>query len=190
MQGPADASALVRLAYEGTNLYVQVLQFDDAVCFDGSERGRQDCFELCVNGACAGFRFDVTQTRGDPPFVRRQRLGADLSATLDARHAPCTIRVLDNATDVAERKVFEAVYGVDMSKCKVIVYEFKLPMDEVTYAGAVKDLVPLKPGATFWLGVAIDDADVPAADDAVQLVAPATCTCVLAKEYGVEATLE
>ena len=190
VQGPADASALVRLAYEGTNLYVQVLQFDDAVCFDGSERGRQDCFELCVNGACAGFRFDVTQTRGDPPFVRRQRLGADLSATLDARHAPCTIRVLDNATDVAERKVFEAVYGVDMSKCKVIVYEFKLPMDEVTYAGAVKDLVPLKPGATFWLGVAIDDADVPAADDAVQLVAPATCTCVLAKEYGVEATLE
>ena len=72
------------------------------------------------------------------------------------------IKVLEDAREIEERKLIEDIYGVDLSKCKVIVTEFKLPLD---YAWSPESLpIKVESGGAFWLGFFIDDNDTPGSD--------------------------
>ena len=76
-----------------------------------------------------------------------------------------------------------------MSACKVIVYEYKLPMDEVTYKGELADLFPMQKGTKFWFGCAIDDCDVWGSNTSSPINAPTTYTPFNPKESGLEMEL-
>ena len=45
--GPKDCSAVIRMAYEGNNMYVQVIRFDDVVTF------HQPLFVNVLQGRCS-----------------------------------------------------------------------------------------------------------------------------------------
>jgi hypothetical protein len=193
IDGPKDASAIVRLAYEGNNLYVQVLRFDDVVSFHQpvSKSHMQDTFEIMINGFFDGFQWSVSNfTDAGPAMVRRRFFYNKLEDRTPAEHAPRSIRVLDNAKDIPERKLIEAVHGVDMTDCKVIITEFKLPIDKTTYRGSEEALFSVRPGATFWLGLMIDDNDVPGTDVQDLLVWPSSYGTFQPKEDGALAVFE
>jgi len=157
-----DCSGVVRLAYEGTNLYVQVLRFDDVVVFDPAAASQnQDTVELMINGFFPnGFQFCVGEFSTDGgPIWRRRFYAPKLALKIPAEVAPRVVKVLDNAEAVPERKLVEAATGEDLSQAKVIVTEFKLPIDARTWAGSEKDLFPVESGKGFWLGFMLDDND-------------------------------
>ena len=177
IDGPKDVSAVIRLAYQGNALYLQVLTFDDVPSFHQPvvRHHQQDGIEFCINGFLPGFKFDVTRTSDAGPIVIRQRFYfQNLDFLIPPDHAPRTVKVLANARDVPERRLIESIYGVDMADSPVIVTECKLPIDATTYKDAVKDLFPLKPGQTFRLGFLINDNDNPGTDVQNYLVWPAT----------------
>ncbi len=193
IDGPKDASAVVRLAYEGNNLYVQVLRFDDVVTFHQpvAKSHLQDTFEIMINGFFDGFQWSVSNyTDAAPGMVRRRFFFGKLEDRTPAEHAPRSVRVLDKAQSVDERKLIEAVYGVDMSDCKVIVTEFKLPIDKITYRGSEESLFSVRRGATFWLGLMLCDNDVPGTDVQDYLVWPSSYGTFQPKEDGALAVFE
>ncbi len=193
IDGPKDASAIVRLAYEGNNLYVQVLRFDDVVSFHQpmSKSHLQDTVEIMLNGFFDGFQWSVSNFTDDSPaMIRRRFFFNKLQDLTPAEHAPRVVRVLDNAKAVTERKLIEAVHGLDMSDCKVIVTEFKLPIDKVTYRGAEEAIFPVRSGASFWLGMMIDDNDTPGTDVQDVLVWPSSYGTFQPKEDGALAVFE
>ena len=98
--------------------------------------------------------------------------------------------MLDNAKEVRERSLIEAAYGVDMSDCKVIVTEFKPPIDKMTYHGSEESLFPVQSGATFWFGLMLNDNDVPGTDVQNFLVWPASYGTFFPKENGALAVFE
>ena len=106
------------------------------------------------------------------------------------RLCPRSIEVLPNARDVSERQLIESIYGEDMSDCKVIVTEFKLPIDKTTYEGAEDSIFPVRSGNGMWIGMAIDDNDVPGSDTQKMLVWPATYNTFGVKEVGAYAVFE
>jgi hypothetical protein len=73
---------------------------------------------------------------------------------------------------------------VDLSACKVIVTEFKLPIDKVTYRGSEASVFPVRSGASFSLGFLICDNDVPGTDVQDLLVWPASYGTFQPKEDG------
>ena len=83
---------------------------------------------------------------------------------IEPHHAPRIVKVLKDAQSVTERQLLENLYGVDLSKSSVVVTEFKLPIDKVTFAGAEQDVFQLGPGKSFWIGFFIDDNDTPYTD--------------------------
>ena len=181
------------MAYEGRNLYVQVLRFDNVVVMDQplERHYLQDCVEMCFNGFGPGFKFDITHTVDQGDIVYRQRFFFNkLDLLIPAEHAPRVIKVLDNARDVPERKIIESIYGEDLSDCKVIVSEFKLPIDEQTYGGDTAAMFPVASGKRFWLGFMIDDNDSPGADVQNLMVWPATYGTFSPKEDGALAIFE
>ncbi len=191
INGPRDCSAVIRMAYHDSDLYVQVLRFDDVVSFHQpvERHFMQDCVEMCINGFGAGFKFDITRTTDKGDIIIRQRFfGGKLDSLLAADHAPRVIQVLDDATAVPERELIESIYGEDLSRCKVIVTEFKLPIDDVTYAGAKDAKFAVAPGKTFWLGFMIDDNDEPGSDVQRLMVWPATYGTFNPPEDGAVAT--
>lgn len=188
-----DASAIIRLAYEGKSIYVQVIRFDDVVCFHQpvALHFKQDCVEMCINGFTKGFKFDVADTVDAGPMILRQRFfGEKLEMVLPRDHAPLSIKVLPTAKDVSERVLIENVLGENLADCKTIIYEFKLPIDEITYQGDVKSMFPLRPGQTFWLGFMIDDNDNPGTDVQNLMVWPATYGTFRDAEAGARAVLD
>ena len=193
IDGPRDVSAVVRLAYHGHAIYLQVLTFDDVPSFHqpAVRLHQQDGVEFCINGFRTGFTFDITGTQDAGPIVMRRRFG---SGTLDwlvpAEHAPRVVEILPDARDVPERRLIEAISGVDMADSPVIVTECKLPIDAVTYQDAVKDLFPLESGRTFRLGILIDDNDVPGTDVHDSLAWPATFGNTRPIDDGAIAVLE
>lgn len=190
--GPADCSAVVRLAHEGGNLYVQVIKFDDVVTMHQPLQlhYKQDSTELAINSYMKGFKFNVTRTQDHGDTVFRDRfVGAKLDLLLDPEKAPRHIAVLDNARDVEERKLIEGIYGVDLSASKVIVTEWKMPLD-YAFSGDPASGPGGKSGDTFWLGLFIDDNDVPGSDLQKYLSWPATYGTFEVKESGALATLE
>jgi hypothetical protein len=177
IDGPNDVSALIRLAYHGDALYLQVLTFDDAPSFHQpvGRHHRQDGVELCINGFRHGFKFDITRTSDSGPIVFRRRLDAShLDLLIPPDHAPRVVKALPDARDVPERRLIESIYGVDMADSPVIVTECKLPIDAATYSDAVKDLFPLQSGRNFRIGFVINDNDAPGPDVPNSLVWPAT----------------
>jgi Right handed beta helix region len=193
IQDPRDMSALIRLAYRGNDLYAQFLQFDDKVTFHQpvSRHYQHDGVELILNGFGKGFKFDATRTSDAGPIVIRSRFYVQkLDSLLDPAQAPRSIQVLDDASGVPERALIESVYGVDLARCRVIVTEFKLPIDATTYQGSPESLFPMKPGQTFRLGFLINDNDEPGTDLQHYLVWPATYSNFGPVEDGALAVLE
>jgi hypothetical protein len=86
--------------------------------------------------------------------------------------------------------LIESIYGEDMSACKVIVSEFKLPIDKTTYEAAEESIFPVRSGSGFWIGFMIDDNDVPGSDVQKMLVWPATYNTFGVKEDGAYAVFE
>ena len=98
---------------------------------------------------------------------------------------------MDNSIQVEERKLIEAVYGVDLSHSRAIIYEFMLPL---TAAGALRgdpSVIPkVESGVSFWLGMLINDNDIPGSDFQKYLLWPATYGNFNLKESGAIATFE
>ena len=167
MKGPGDCSALVRMAYEGNSLYFQVLTFDDIPVF-GNFPVWQNSVEIALNGVNPeGMQFIACKkSEKDGDVIWRNRFfdAAVKQMFLSPQKAPCVVKVLDNARDVPEREMLERLYGEDLSKAKVIVTEFKIPIDKETYVGAEKDVFPLGPGKGFWFTIFVDDSDSPYTD--------------------------
>jgi hypothetical protein len=188
--GPGDCSALVRMAYEGQNLYFQILQFDDVPVFYQLVQG--NCVELAINGAGdGGFQFVVYKNAEGNDIVWRNRFFSQLpQIEFDPSHAPRVVKVLPSAEAVTERAALEQLYGTDLSKAKVVVTEFKLPIDKQTYAGSENDIVELGPGKSFWIGFFIDDNDLPYTDVQQLISWPATFGVFSAKEEGAVAVCE
>jgi hypothetical protein len=191
IDGPDDCSAVIRLGYEGKNLYVQVIKFDDVVTMHQPLKFhyKQDSTEMCINGFMAGFKFNITRTReyGDTIF-RDRFMFPKLDLVTDTAQVPRVIKVLDDAREIEERKLIEDTYGVDLSKCKVIVTEFKLPLD---YAWSPEALpIKVESGASFWLGFFIDDNDTPGLDVQNLLAWPSTFQAYGDPQQGARATFE
>jgi hypothetical protein len=190
--GPADISGVVRLAHEGGNLYVQVIKFDDVVTMHQplAKHYRQDSVEFCINGYMNGFKFNVTRTQEHGVTVLRDGSGsAKFEKVFTDAEVPRSIQVLDNAAEVEERKLIESIYGVDLTQSKVIVTEFKLSL-ETAYTGKPTEVPSTKSGDTMWIGIMLDDNDVPGSDVQDLLVYPATYGTFALKERGCLATFE
>lgn len=158
----------------GAELYFQVLQFDDVPMFYSMVY--EDCVELAINGACGpGFQYICYKDAEGKDHVWRNRFFmAGSQKFIEPKHAPRIVKVLPDAQAVSERQLLENLYGVDLSKSKVVVTEFKLPIDKVTFSGAEQDLFQLGPGKSFWIGFFIDDNDTPYTDVQRFLQWPAT----------------
>jgi parallel beta-helix repeat protein len=188
--GPRDCSTVVRMAYEGQNLYFQVLQFDDVPTFYAMVY--EDCVELAINGACGpGFQFICYKDADGTDHVWRNRFFQGGSQRfIDPQHAPRIVKVLPDARDVPERRLVETLYGEDLSESKVVLTEFKLPIDAVTFAGAEQDVFSLGPGTSFSIGFFIDDSDTPYTDVQRLLQWPATFGMFNPPEDGARAICE
>ena len=189
-----DCSAVIRLAYHGKDLYVQVLRFDDVVTFHqtiATGTHIQDTVEMMINGFFPdGFQFSIGKFSTDGDQIVRRRFFVNMQLNLPADVAPRVVKVLENAQAVEERKLVEAATGEDLSQAKVIVTEFKLPIDERTWAGSEKTLFPVASGKGFWLGFAIDDNDVPGTDLQKMEVWPASFGTFSTKEDSAWVTFE
>ena len=188
----ADASALIRMAYEGNNLYVQILAFDDIPVF-GNFPVWQNSVEMAINGVWPnGMQYVAAKMADGKDVVWRNRFFSKVDQVyFPSSHAPCIVKVLDDAKGVPEREVLEHLYGEDLSKAKVIVTEFKIPMDKVTYAQAEADVPQLGPGKTFYVNFFVDDNDK-AYNDVQQtvLIWPTGSSMFGAKEEVALATCE
>lgn len=188
-----DCSAVVRLAYESNNLYVQVIRFDDHIVLD-SPSGQtqcQDTTEMMINGFFDGFQFSVSNFRdsGDSIWRRRFYFG-NLAKVLPSDHCPAKVTVYDSPQDIPERAMIEENYGVDLSKNKVLVMEYKLPIDDITYVGDTKALFPVASGKTVWIGFMIDDNDIPGTDGQRLMIWPANYSTFAGKEVSAFCTFE
>jgi len=185
VKGPKDCSAIVRVAYEGKNLYFQILQFDDVVSFHqpSYKSYLQDNVEITINSFPHGFKFMCSPTIDMGLVIPRQNGWHGIPQWfVPADLMPRVVKVLDNARDVPERELIESIYGEDMRDCKVIITEIKLPITEATYQGYTEALFPVETGKSFWLGFMIDDNDKPGTDVQHCLVWPATHGTFVMKE--------
>ena len=146
---------------------------------------------MALNGFFDGFQFSISRfTDTGSSIIRRRFYFGKLDLLVPSDHAPRSIEVLPNAKDVPERKLIEAIYGEDLAKSQVIVTEFKLPIDKVTYQGSEETIFPVRSGAGVWLGFMIDDNDVPGSDTQKTIVWPATYGTFNVKEQGAWAVFE
>ena len=193
VQSARDASAVIRLGYLNQDLYVQILRFDDVVAFHqpSNKSHLHDTLEMALSGFFEGFQFSISRfTDTGPAIIRRRFFFGKLDLQVPADHAPRSVEVLPTAKDVSERRLIEAIYGEDLSNCKVIVTEFKLPIDKVTYQGSEETIFPVRSGTGVWLGFMIDDNDVPGSDIQETIVWPATYGTFNVKEQGAWAVFE
>jgi hypothetical protein len=187
---PLDCSALIRTAWEGDNLYFQVIKFDNVVTMHQPLQAhyKQDSTELAlVGGFMGGYKFAITRTTDKGDVVFREQFLMKKDLLLDSVRAPRVIKVLENAKDVEERKLIEDSYGVDLSGSKVIVTEFMIPM---SYAWDGKAPVAMKSGTGFWMGWYIDDNDTPGLDEQRAYPWPVTFAAFGNADQGAWATLE
>ena len=191
--GPADCSALMRFAHDGANLYVQCIKFDNAIAMGnpGALFFRQDGLEMCINGFAKGFKFNVTRLHEKGDIILRDRFyGQPPDKFLDPAKAPRRIEVLDSAELVTERKFIEDAYGVDLSKSKVMITEFKLPLNDDTYENDVKAKPAMGSGSTIWIGIFVNDNDMPGGDIQNYLAWPSTYGTFNSVDTGALATFE
>lgn len=187
---PTDKSSLVRAAWEGDNLYFQVITFDDVVTMHQplEKHYKQDSTELAlIGGFMGGYKFAITHTTDQGDILYREQFLMKKELNLDPAKAPRVIKVLDTAADVEERKIIEESYGVDLSKSKVTITEFKIP---VSYAWDGKAPVEMKSGTGFWMGMFIDDNDTPGLDEQQAFPWPVTFQAFGNADQGAWAVLE
>ena len=171
---PASSSAVIRMAYEGDNLYLQLIKFDDVVTFHQSETGKhylQDGIEFSLNSFMEGWKYNVTKMLDGQNIVLRDRWGG--GALIDEQVAPRILQVYENAGDFEERALIEAATGLDMSKSKVVYIEFKLTKEALAGMPANRQ-VTFESGKTFIFGFMINDNDLPGADTLAPIVWPVT----------------
>jgi Periplasmic copper-binding protein (NosD) len=193
IKGPRDCSAVIRLAYQGSDLYVQTIVFDDVVTFHQNvdRMYQQDGIEMAINGFMEGFKFNVALTADQGPVVFRNKFAVKADRLYTNEQVPRSIRVFDSAGDVEERGLIEAVYGVDLAQSKVIVTEFKLPLTpQVGLEGDPALIKTVRPGGTCWIGFYINDNDMPGGDVQKFLAWPATYGTFNQRESGARATFE
>ncbi len=192
--GPQDCSAVIRLAYYEKDLYVQTIVFDDRVSFHQPQGSMylQDGIEMSINSFMGGFKYNVAITSDLGPTVYRNKFVVPTADRIyTAEQVPRVIKVLDSAETVEERKLIEAIYGVDLRKSRVIVTEFKLPLiPEVALDGDPKLIEEVGPGKSFWIGFLINDNDIAGGDVQKYLLWPATYGTFSTKEAGALAVFE
>ena len=126
-----DCSAVVRLAYRGQDLYAQFLVFDDVVSFHQpvAKHYQQDGVEICLNGFLPGFKFDASVvTDAGPSILRHRFFFANLtrrSPEACPTHHPRPRRRPRRPRARADRVGLRRRHA----DCRVIVTEFKLPID-------------------------------------------------------------
>jgi nitrous oxidase accessory protein NosD len=170
---PLSSAAVMRLAYQGDDLYVQVIKFDDVLTFHQREPGKhylQDGIEFCVNTFMEGWKYNLTRMEGKDVVLRDRWGGGRL---LTPEEAPRSITVHETAAGVEERRLVEAATGADLSKCRAAVFEFKLTKAALSELPA-KRQVNLASGQTFLFGFMINDNDLPGADTLNPMVWPVT----------------
>lgn len=180
--GPAGTSAVIRLAYHQENLYVLAIKFDDVLTSFQREIGKhylQDGLEMAINSYPSGFKYNITRLVGQGDVVYRDTWRAgwghpEYNQMLPPETAPRVIKVLDNAASIADRKLLEAAYGVDMSACKVMLMEFMIPRAAMTPMENKEMEVDFAPGKSFRLGFMLNDNDTPGADAMNPVVWPIT----------------
>lgn len=193
INGPQDCCAVVRMAYESNNLYFQVIRFADVITMHQPWRKSylQDTTEMMVNGFMTGFQFSISKfTDIGVGIIRRRFFGGKLDMVMPADHCLASVQVLDSAKDVPERSIVEGLYGVDLAKCKVMITEYKLPIDEITYQGDTNALFPVASGKTVWIGFMLDVNDVPGADYQNYCFWPANYSTFAEKEASALCTFE
>jgi len=162
---PRDTSAVIRMAWNGEKIFVQVIKFDDVITFHQRNihaHYLQDGIEMCINIFYNGWKYNVTRMEGKD-VVFRDRFFEQNSGFVDEKMVPRKITVFDNAKDVEERKMFEASRGVDMSNCKVMLVEFTLTKAAIEgMSGGWQ--AELESGKSFIVGFSINDGDIPGAD--------------------------
>lgn len=192
--GPQDCSAVIRLAYQGSDLYVQTIVFDDVATFHQplDKMYQEDGIEMGVNSFMQGFKFNVANTTDKGPTVYRNKfVVANMDRVYTNEQVPRSIKVYDNTSEIEERKYIEAIYGVDLSKSKAIVTEFKLPLTAAVGLDGDPNQIPVvASGKTFWIGFFLNDNDTPGGDVQKFLAWPATYGTFAVKEAGALATFE
>jgi hypothetical protein len=178
---PENNSAVVRLAWQGNDLYIQVVKFDDKIVLFQSDPGKhylQDGIEFAINSYCEGFKFNLTLIDGKPAVFRdtwRWSGNPELNALLTPEVAPRSIRVLDDTAVMGEeRKLIEAATGADLSKAKAMVIEAKIPQSSMTPMSRPDQEVVFASGKGFRLGIMLNDNDVSGWDALNPVVWPST----------------
>lgn len=180
--GPANNSAVIRFAWQGSDMYAQVIKFDDKSVLFQKDPGKhylQDGVEIAINSFPEGFKYNLTVIDGKPAVFRdtwRASYGKpELNALLTPEVAPRSIRVLDDTTAVAaERMLLEAATGADLSKASAMVIEVKLPQSSMTPMERPEQEVVFAGGKGFRLGIMLNDNDVPGWDALNPVVWPST----------------
>jgi hypothetical protein len=104
--------------------------------------------------------------------------------------APRVIKVLDNARTIADRKLIEAAYGIDMSGCKVLLMEFVIPQSAMQPMEQKNMEVEFVSGKSFRLGFLLDDNDLPGSESFQNITWPVTFGIFERSEKSAEAVLE
>jgi hypothetical protein len=180
--GPENSSAVVRLAWEGTDLYVQVVKFDDKAVFfqkDPVKHYLQDGVEIAVNSYPEGFKYNLTLIDGKPAVFRdtwRGNFGhPEYNTLLTPEVAPRSMKALaDTASVAAERMLLEAATGADLSKCQALIIEAKIPKSVMSPMTRPEQEVEFASGKGFRLGIMLNDNDVPGWDALNPVVWPST----------------
>jgi len=180
--GPANNSAVIRFAWQGSDLYAQVVKFDDKIVLFQKEPQKhylQDGVEIAINSYPEGFKYNITVIDGKPAVFRDTwRAGwgkPELNALLPPEVAPRSIRVLDDTTPVAaERMLLEAATGADLSKASAMVIEVKIPQSSMTPMERPEREVVFESGKGFRLGIMLNDNDMTGWDDLNPVVWPST----------------
>ena len=193
IDGPADCSGVVRLAYHDHDLYGQAIVFDNVVSFHqpASRFYQGDSLQFCLNGFLTGFAFNLAQTVDKGPiFFRNRFFFQKMDLDLDPARAPRVIKKFATAKDIPERQYIESIYGVDLAESPGYIVEFKLPLDATTYQGDEKIVPQVESGKWFWLGFMLNDNDVPGTDVQNYIAWPGTFGMFNPQEAGTKAIFE
>jgi len=193
INGPLDLSGLVRLAYQGHDLYAQVIVFDNFVTFHqpASRFYMTDSLQFTINSYLTGFGFNVAQTIDKGALFCRGRFYlSEFDLDLDPVKAPRIVKKFDNARDIPERQYIESIYGVDMANSSGYVIEFKLPLDAYSYQKDEKSVPKVEPGSWFWIGFMINDNDNPGTDVQNYIAWPGSFGIFTTEEKGAKAFFE
>jgi hypothetical protein len=195
--GPAYSSLVIRLAYEGDNLYLQAIAFDDVITFHQpiGMMYLQDGLEISINSFMQGLKFNLGMVDGSATVKRDKFVAPDVTKLYTEAEVPHSITIYKDAADFPERKLVEDIYGVDLANSPVVVYELKLPLNET---GAFAPPIPadtvivkeVAPGRSFRLGFFANDNDIPGSDIQGIIAFPATYGTFETMDKSAEAIFE